>query len=131
MKRYLQLLLLLAFVSFAAACKKDGLTAPNINGTWELRATFGPAGYVSYNPGNGATYTFSGSTYVQNSSPNTVESQGTFSIKTNAENIHGVEYNELLLNGAQSGTEIQVQDTTMSLGLDYNNGSGSIYAKIK
>lgn len=133
MRRLVQLLLLLTISICFYACKKDKQVAPDVTGTWELRATFGGVvGYQNFKPGNGHTYTFSGgSSFVQYAGKDTLLSQGTYAIKTSAIKVQGVLYNTLLLNGAQSGPEIQVQDTLMTLGLPYNNGIGGIYAKIK
>ena len=135
MKRPVQILLLLAIVTCFYACTKDRLTAPNVVGTWELRQAFGGNvdGYVvNYAPGNGHEYIFNGDgTFTQYAGKDTLLNHGTYTIKTNAANVQGVEYNVLLLNGAQQGTEIQVQDTVMLLGLEYNNQLGAYYAKIK
>lgn len=131
MKRTLQLLLLAVVATCFFACKKE-LTKPNIVGTWELRDMFGPSGDLSYAAGNGNTYTFNADgTFSQQAGTNGQITQGTYSIKLNAEKVNDEEYNELLLNGASSGQAIQVQDSLLSLGLAANNGSGSLYAKIK
>lgn len=135
MRRPLQLLLLLAITACLYACKKDKQNAPNVVGTWELRQAFGGnnSGYVvNYAPGNGHTYTFnSDGSFTQYAGKDTLINHGNYTIKTGAVKVQGVEYNILLLNGAQSGPEIQVQDTVMLLGLEYNNEAGGYYAKIK
>lgn len=126
-------LLLLFIIACMYACKKDKQTAPNITGTWELRHTYGGVvGIQNYKPGNGHTYTFTASgSFTQYAGKDTLINQGTYSIKTSAVKVQGVLYNLLLLNGAQSGPEIQVQDTVMLLGLEYNNGIAGVYAKMK
>lgn len=133
MRRPIQLLLLLSVITCLYACKKDKQTAPNITGTWELRQTIGGfAGVQNYKPGNGHTYTFTANGgFTQYAGKDTLLNQGIYTIKTSAVKVQGVLYNLLLLNGAQNGPEIQVQDTIMLLGLDYNNQPGGIYAKIK
>lgn len=133
MKRHLQLFLLLSVTACLYACHKDKQTAPNITGTWELRQTFGGVvGVQNYNPGNGHTYTFTANgSFTQYAGKDTLLNQGTYTIKTSAVKVQGVLYNLLLLNGAQSGPEIQVQDTIMLLGLEYNNEPGGVYARIK
>jgi hypothetical protein len=133
MRRYLQLLLLPVIVTCFFACHKDKQTAPNIVGTWELRQTFGgTTGYATFAPGNGHTYTFNADgSFTQYAGKDTLLNQGSYTIKVGGTQVQGVTYNLLLLNGAQSGPEIQVQDTTMLLGLQYNNEPGGYYAKIK
>jgi hypothetical protein len=133
MKRPLNLLLLLSVITCLYACTKDKQTAPNITGTWELRQTSGGfVGIQNYRPGNGHIYTFTANgSFTQYAGKDTLINQGTYSIKTSAIKVQGVLYNLLLLNGAQSGPEIQVQDTIMLLGLEYNNGVAGVYAKIK
>jgi hypothetical protein len=124
---------LLGSIMCLYACHKDSLQAHNITGTWELRVAFGGVvGYETFSPGNGHTYTFnSDGTFTQYAGKGTLLNQGSFSIKTNAVQVQGVEYNELFLNSATSGAIVQVQDTTLSLGLNYDNETGGIYAKIK
>jgi len=131
MRRALQLLMILSVAACLYACKKDRLTASAITGKWELRFAFNGSVSKYYSPGNGNTYTFNiDGTFVQNDSTKVVN-QGTYAIKNNAVQINDISYNELLLNGATSGPVVQVQDTTLSLGLEYNNGSGGVYTKIK
>ncbi len=130
MRRVVQLLLLLSIISCLYACRKDNVTSTNITGTWELRFAFNGTSSQTYPAGNGSTYTFTNNTFSQNQGT-TVVSQGTYTIKSNAVQINDVSYKELLLNGASTGQVIQVQDTTLSLGLEYNGGSGGVYAKIK
>ena len=133
MKRTLHLLLLLGTITCLYACHKDTIQAPNLTGTWELRVAFGgTVGYQTFSPGNGHSYTFnSNGSFTQYAGKDTLLNQGTYTVQTNAVKVQGVEYNVLLINGATSGPVVQVQDTTLSLGLEYNNGVGGIYAKIK
>lgn len=131
MRRVVQLLLLLSVISCLYACKKDKINQAKIVGTWELRFAFDGGLTQTYTSGNGNTYTFGAdNTFSQNQGA-TVVNHGTYSIKGNAIQVNDIAYNELLLNGASTGQVIQVQDTTLSLGLEYNNGSGGVYAKIK
>lgn len=131
MRRSVQLLLMLSIITCLYTCKKDKIATSKITGTWELRFAFNGNVTQTYTPGNGNTYTFNAdNTFTQNQG-NTVANQGTYSIKSNAIQVNDISYNELLLNGAQSGPVIQVQDTTLSLGFEYNGGSGGVYAKIK
>jgi len=133
MKKTLQLLLLIGAITCLYACHKDTLQAPNLTGTWELRVAFGgTVGYETFSPGNGHTYTFnSDGSFTQYAGKDTLLNQGTYRVQTNGTKVQGVEYNVLLLNGATSGPVVQVQDTTLSIGLNYNDESGGIYAKIK
>ncbi len=136
MRKRIRISLLLALITCLYACHKDKQVAPNIVGTWELRQAFGgnTEGYViNYAPGNGHTYTFNrDGSFTQYAGKDTLLNHGSYSIKTNAIKVQGIEYNELVINGTQSGSaEIQVQDTVMLLGLEYNNEPGGYYAKIK
>jgi len=114
------------------ACKKKVITpAPTVVGTWELRQTISGNLSLSYPVGNGNKYQFTADAHFTQFKNDTLTAQGTYAIKSNAETINNVVYSELLLNNAQSGRVVQAGDSTLSLGLEYNGGTASIYAKIQ
>jgi len=68
------------------ACKKEtGSLLSDLQGTWELKSSDGGwTGHQEYAPGNGNTYSFSGTTYARQikTTDTTYEYSGTFDIYT-------------------------------------------------
>jgi hypothetical protein len=132
MKRTLQLLILLYTTACLYACHKNVVTPTNIAGIWELRETVNASGQAAFfSPGNAHIYEFNtNGTFSQYNGNDTLANSGTYSVKANAETINHIQYNELLLNNAATGPIVQVVDTNLSIGLQYNNGTSSLYARV-
>ena len=128
--KYFLPLMVIAICLFG--CQKDKVTAPSVAGRWELRQEIGGSMGLdnSYPVGNGNVYQFNSDGTFMQYTADSLTAKGTYTVKAHAETVNSVGYNEIYFNGSANGQIVQVADSTLTLGITYDDGIANIYAKI-
>jgi len=129
MKNYLIILL---FLTFAAACKKK-TEMPSIVGKWEITSSInGLTGKLTNHPsGNGNIYIFT-TTHYELFLEGKKEKSGTYSIVKKQSKITNAEINAIIFDNEVEGmpTGIELSQNGLTIFVDAYDGPSALYTRI-